>query len=279
MTSIIIVNYKNPPLLRLCLSSLKRVLSENFKHEISVVDIASTPETRNIVKEFPGVNMLPFKDNIGYTKGVNEGIKASSGNYVLILNPDIVPMTSSIEKLVSCLVANTDVGLAGPRLLNFDGSCQNSCFRYYTPLTILCRRSPLGRTPLGKKILNKFMMADKKLDEPTETEWLMGSAVIISREAIKKVGLMDEKFFLYMSDVDWARRFWENGFKVVYYPESKMHHYHKRGSKGQFGLLDIFLNKQSRLHLVDALKYFYKYGFSRFGSSKARLPNRGSSIL
>ena len=261
MTSIVIINYKNPALLRLCLSSLKRVLSANFKHELLVVDIATSPETRNMAKEFPGVKILAFKKNIGYTRGVNEGIKAASGNYILILNPDVVPMVKSIEGLTSYLAANTDVGLAGPRLLNFDGSSQNSCFRYYTPLTILCRRSPLGRTPFGKNVLNKFMMADKNLNEPTETEWLMGSAVMVSRKAADKIGLMDEKFFLYMSDVDWARRFWENGFKVIYYPNSEMYHYHKRESRGHFGLLDVFINRQSRWHLCDALKYFYKYGF------------------
>ena len=66
-----------------------------------------------------------------------------------------------------------------------------------------------------------------------------------------------------MSDVDWARRFWENGFKVVYYPLSEMYHYHKRGSKGNLGPLDIFLKKESRLHLFDAVKYFKKYGFKK----------------
>ena len=260
MTSIVIINYKNPPLLRLCLSSLKRVLSANFKHEILIVDIMSTPETRNVVKEFSEAKIVAFKENIGYTKGVNEGIKTSSGDYVLILNPDVVPMTRSIEGLTSYLATNTNVGLVGPRLLNFDGSVQSSCFRYYTPLTILCRRSPLGRTSFGKKVLARFMMTDKNLDEPTEIDWLMGSAIMVSRKAIKKVGLLDEKFFLYMSDVDWARRFWENGFKVVYYPNSEMCHYHKRESKGHFGPFDIFMNRQSRLHLVDALRYFRKYG-------------------
>lgn len=262
MTSILIINYKNPPLLRLCLSSLKRVLSADFKNEILVVDIATSPETRNVVKEFKDVKLSAFKENIGYTKGVNEGIKASSGDYILILNPDVVPMAGAIENLASYLMASADTGLVGPRLLNFDGSIQNSCFRYYTPLIVLCRRSFLGRMSFCKKILDDFIMADKKLDEPTEAEWLMGSAIMVPRKTAYKVGLMDENLFLYMSDVDWARRFWQNGFKVVYYPRSEMYHYHKRVSKGRFGLLDVFLNKQSRWHLQDAIKYFYKYGLA-----------------
>lgn len=263
MTSIVVVNYKNPALLKLCLSSLRRVVSANFKHEIVVIDISSSPETRNAAREFSEVKLISFKNNIGYTKGVNEGIKASCGDYVLMLNPDIMPMARSIEELTSYLATNTDAGLVGPRLLNFDGSAQSSCFRYYTPLTILCRRSPLGRTPLGKKILNRFMMTDKNLDKPAEAEWLMGSAFMVSRKAADKVGLMDEKFFLYMSDVDWSRRFWENKFKVVYYPYSEMYHYHKRESKGHFGLLDILFKKESRWHLQDAIKYFKKYGFKK----------------
>lgn len=259
MTSIVIVNYQNHLLLRLCLSSLKRVLSASFKHEILVVDIASCPETRNTVKDFSEARLLEFKNNIGYTKGVNEGIKASFGDYVLIVNPDIIPMAKSIEELALYLATHIDVGLVGPRLLNFDGSAQNSCFRYYTPLTILCRRSLVGRLPFGKKVLNKFLMTDKNLNKPIEVEWLMGSAIMASRKAINTVGLMDEKFFMYMSDVDWGRRFWENGFKVIYHPFSKMYHYHKRESKGRLGLLEIFLNKKSRWHFRDALKYFYKY--------------------
>src|SRR3989344_2378804 len=260
MTSIVIINHKNPALLRLCLASLKRVLSPNFQTETFVVDISSSPETRNVVKEFAKIKILPFKDNIGYTKGVNDGLKASTGDYILILNPDVIPMAKSIEDLTSYMATRTEIGLAGPRLLNFDGSAQNSCFRYYSPLTVICRRSPLGHTALGKKILNKFVMGDKDLNKPTETEWLMGSAIIDSKKAVEKVGLMDERFFLYMSDVDWARRFWENGLKGVYFPNSEMYHYHKRESKGRFGLLDIFTNKQSRWHLIDALRYFRKYG-------------------
>jgi GT2 family glycosyltransferase len=120
----------------------------------------------------------------------------------------------------------------------------------------------LGRTSFGKKVLAKFMMTDKNLNETMEAEWLMGSAMMVSRKAADKVGLMDEKFFLYMSDVDWARRFWENGFKVACYPHSEMYHYHKRESKGRFSLLDVFINKQSRWHLRDALKYFIKYGIA-----------------
>lgn len=255
--SIIIVNFKNPALLRLCLKSLRRALDEKTEHETIVVDVASSTSTKNAVREeFPYVKFMPFEKNIGYTKGVNEGLKAASGKYVLILNPDIVPLKGSVEKILEYMETHREIGISGPQLLNFDGSPQSSCFRFYTPLTVLYRRSFLGKLPAAKRSLDKFLMKDKDLSKPTEADWIMGSALVASSEAIKKVGFLDENLFLYMSDVDWAKRFWKNGYKVVYYPESRMYHYHRRGSKG--GVLDLLLKKEARWHLKDAVTYFRK---------------------
>jgi len=255
--SIIIVNFKNPALLRLCLRSLQRVIGKNTEYEIIIVDIASSISTRNVVRdEFPLIKLLPFQNNIGYTKGVNEGIKKAIGDYVLVLNPDVVPLKDSIEKMLEYMKSHEDIGILGPQLLNFDGSPQPSCFRFYTPLTVLYRRSILGKLPFAKKTLDKFTMENENLKKPTEANWIMGSALMISSEAIKKTGFLDENFFLYMSDVDWARRFWKNDYKVVYYPESRMYHYHQRSSKG--GIFDLLFKKEARWHLKDAVKYFVK---------------------
>ena len=87
----------------------------------------------------------------------------------------------------------------------------------------------------------------------------MGSAMLVSRSAVEKVGIMDERFFMYMEDVDWCRRFWENGFKVIYYPLSIMNHYHGNGSdKGGF-FYSIFFNRLTWIHISSAIKYFLKY--------------------
>lgn len=261
LLSIVIVNYKNPALLRLCIKSLKTAISPDLKYEIIVIDVASTIETRNVVnEEFKDVRLVAYKENIGHIKGFNAGIRESKGEFVLIINPDIVPMASSIESLVELLSKNENIGLAGPELLNFDASHQDSCFRFYSPLTILLRRSFLGKLPFTKNAISKFLMRDKDLSATTEVDWLMGSAIITSKKAIQKIGLYDENYFMYMGDIDWARRFWENGYSVVYYPLAKMYHYHQRTSKGQLGLLDFLFKKETRWHIGDAIKYFKKYG-------------------
>ena len=268
--SIIIVNFKNPALLRLCLKSLEHTLSPKLNYEILVVDISSEIETQNVVlEEFPKVKLLSFKDNIGYAKGVNEGLKRGSGDYFLILNPDIVPLKNSIETLLDYIKEHQDVGLAGPQLLNFDGTPQQSCFGFYNAVTIGYRR--VNFLPFKNKVLKKFLMKGEDLSDIRPVDWLMGSALMARRDAIAKVGLMDEKFFLYFSDVDWARRFWENGYKVVFYPLVKIYHYHERVSKRNSWLVDIFINRQSRWHIKDGFRYLYKWGALK--SSESSLIN------
>jgi GT2 family glycosyltransferase len=261
MLSIAIINYKNPALLRLCISSLKRVINYDFKHEIIVVDSVAGLETTHIAtEEFSDVRYLPFHKNIGYTRGVNEALKSSLGDIVLIINPDIIPLQGSIEKLYYYMHEHPEIGLLGPRLLNFDGSYQESCFRFYTPFTIVYRRTFLGKLPFVKNIIKRFLLKDKDLSRPTPVDWLMGSALMVSKKSLEKTGYMDENFFLYMSDVDWPRRFWENGYTVVFYPDAMMYHYHRRESRGALDALDALFNKQTRQHIKDALYYFKKNG-------------------
>ncbi len=263
MLSIIIVNYKNPPLLRLCLKSLARNLSNTVSYEIIVVDSASTIESRMVVTDeftaaFPRITLVPFSENIGYTRGVNEGIRVAGGEYYLILNPDIIVLPGSVEMLLVYAQEHPEAGLIGPQLLNFDDSIQASCFRFYTPLTILYRR--IGHLPLASHVLSPFLMRDVDLRQPTRVDWLMGSALMTSRSVCEHVGLMDQQFFLYMSEVDWARRFWDNGYAVLYYPSAQLYHYHKRESKGRFGIFDVLFKRETRWHIADAIRYFIKHG-------------------
>ena len=260
MLSVIIINFKNSPLLRLCLKTLTNVLDPNFSREITVVDIASTVETRNVISEFSDVKLISFKENIGYTRGVNESIRVNQGDAFLILNPDVIILKDSVEKMYEYLKQNRQIGIIGPQLLNFDGIPQSSFFRFPSPWTLIYRRTFWGKISFGKKHLDRFTMKDLGRVKFHEADWLMGSAIMVSRQAVEKVGLMDERFFLYMSDIDWPRRFWENGYTVVYYPEAKMYHYHQRESRGRLGALDFLFKKESRWHLIDAVKYFKKYG-------------------
>ncbi len=257
--SIAINNHRNPDLLKLCLDSIKKN-TKGIEYELIVADSETQEETEMMMREdYPEARFFSFKENVGFQTMLKKGIEESKGDFVLLLNGDIIITPDSIEKILSYIKNNKEIGMVGPKLLNFDGTLQYSCFHFYRPLTIIYRRTFLKKFWFGKKHLDWFLMKGYDHKSPKEVDWLMGSAMIVSKIAIQKVGPMDKKFFMYMEDVDWCRRFWENGFKVVYYPLAVMNHYHGKASdKGGF-FYSIFFNKLTWIHIFSAIKYFKKY--------------------
>lgn len=268
--TIIVTSYKNPSVLRLCLKSLKKNII-GVDYEILVLDSATGEETEMMMREeFPEAGFHPFRSNLGFARLVNHGIKRAQGKYFLVLNADIIIEKKSVDLLLAYLKNNPEVGLAGPRLFNFDGKVQMSCFRFYTPLTILFRRTFIGKSSLARNKVNEFLYKNRNLDKASDVDWIMGSAMLTSRAAVQKVGYMEENFgFMYFEDVDWCRRFWENGYKVIYYPVSKMFHYHGKGSASQNVIQAVLFNKLTREHIKSAVRYFWKY----LGKSN---PHKGS---
>jgi GT2 family glycosyltransferase len=257
--SIIVTNYRNPQLLKVCLDSIKKCVT-NITYELIVADSETQEDTEMMMREeYPEIKFFPFKDNVGLQALLRKAIENSSGEYLLLLNGDIVAAEDSVNKLLAYMKENVSIGMIGPKLLNFNGTLQYSCFRFYKPLTIVYRRTFLGRLPFAKKQLDWFLMMDFDHASAKEVDWLMGSAIMISRQAIEKVGLMDPRYFLYMEDVDWCRRFWENGFKVIYYPLVSMHHYHGKGSKKGGLIQSLLFNKMTWIHISSGIKYFRKF--------------------
>lgn len=257
--SIIITSYRNPELLKVCIDSIrKNTALPNY--EIIVADSQTEELTELMMREeYPEIKFLPFKENVGFQHLVKAAYEKSQGEYILILNGDILVKRNSVENLFDFLEKNPRVGMAGPQLLNFNETLQYSCFRFYSPITILYRRTFLGKFKFAQKHLDQFLMRDFDHKSNREVDWLMGSALMTRRRAIEKVGLMDPAFKMYMEDTDWCRRFWENNFKVVYFPDAQMYHYHGRGSAGK-GVLHLLLsNRLTWIHIASALKYFRKY--------------------
>ena len=266
MLSIIITHHQTPVLLKLCLKSIKESLSKTkIKREIFVVDSQANTEIQQQIKEkFPEVQFISFSENVGYAKIVNAGLKQAKGDYMLILNADIIILKDAIEKMLKFIQANSRVGIVGPQLLTFANQIQDSCFRQpdffgFMGFTV-ARRTFFGKLNWGKKLINQFLFKPYDLGISSwPVDWLQGSAMLVSRKAVEKIGLWDERFFMYFEDTDWCRRFWKNGFEVVYLPQAQMAHYYYRSSKKWGGFLDIILNKYTRLHIQSAFKYFWKW--------------------
>lgn len=260
--SIIITSYKNPELLKICIESVRKnfIPSRGEDYEIIVADSDTEESTAMMMREdFPEIIFIPSYKNTGFQFVVKKGYEASRGRFILILNGDIIVKKNSIESLLEFIQSYPETGIVGPKLLNFNETLQYSCCRFYSPLTILYRRTFLGKLPFAKKHLDKFLMKDFDHNHVKEVDWLMGSALMTSRKAIEKVGLMDEQFTMYMEDVDWCRRFWEQGYKVIYFPKAQMYHYHGRGSANRSAILSLISNKLAWIHIASAVKYFWKH--------------------
>lgn len=264
--SIIIVNHKIKEKAFRCVESVINADFENLKYEIIFVDNDSGDDSVALAQQkFSMINAVQSGKNLGMGAGNNFGINIAKGEYVLILNPDIIVKKDSIIKLYYYLKNNEKVGLAGPKLVYPDGKLQYSCFRQWRFLTPLFRRTFLGR--YAKKHLENFLMNDFDHKKEAEVDWLMGSCLMAKKSVLDEVGGFDDRFFMYFEDTDLCRKIWKSGRKVVYFPESEIIHDHGRASAEKRWFFAPFTNKLSRVHIASWLKYFIKWGLKidKFG--------------
>lgn len=221
-----------------------------------MVDNASVDGTPAMLTEdFPDVHVVANRENLGYSRAVNQAIRAATGRYVLILNPDIEVIPGAIDELARHLDAHPDTGIAGGKLLNPDGSLQYSCRTFYTLFTLLHRRTPIGRLFPNSSVVRDHLMLDWDHESVREVDWMLGACLMVRNEAIRDVGLMDERFFMYFEDVDWCYRMKQHGWKVVYVPGARMKHVHRRDSARGGGIF----NRRILAHLNSMFRFFDKW--------------------
>jgi len=259
--SVIIVNYNSAALTKACIES---ILShpQPSSIEIIVVDNGSQDSGASFLRaDFPDVTFIINKENRGLAAAVNQAVRTAAGDYFLLLNPDIVVLDDAISQLVAFMDANQKVGVSGGKLLSPNGQLQYSCFRFYKPLTVIFRRTWLGKTRWGQRENARFLMQDFDHAQVRDVDWLMGSCLMLRADAVKEVGGMDERFFLYFEDVDWCRRFWKAGWRVTWVPQARFSHFHQRSSR-KHALFGLLSNWAAREHIRSAVKYFSKYGIT-----------------
>ncbi len=252
--SIVIVGYNSRDDLGRCLKAIEA--SEDVAaSETIVVDNASSDDTGELVsREFPWVRLFENLSNVGLSRAVNRGIREARGRYVLVLNPDIQIGSRSLDVLVDFMDGHGDVGIAGAKLLNTDGSLQHSCRAFYTFWTLVLRRTFLGAVFKRSRTIHRHLMLDYDHETPREVDWILGACMLVRRDALADVGPMDERFFLYFEDVDWCYRMWRGGWKVYYVPASVMMHRHARESARPG------VNRQLVAHLLSLAHFYEKWG-------------------
>jgi GT2 family glycosyltransferase len=262
--SIIIVNYKSREKLKNCLQSIKKDDLSGLEYEIIIVENDSGDDLSDILTDSQEIKLIISQSNLGMGGGNNLGIKAASGDYILILNPDTVLKPKTIKVLFDYLRRHHDVGLVGPKLLYPNGSLQLSCARFPNFFVPILRRTFLG--DYFKKIRDRFTMSEFDHSHIREVDWLMGSCLMFKKRiklSSKKefCPIFDERYFMYFEDTDLARTFRIKGLKVVYNPEAIVIHNHTRQSAKNPWYIAIFKDKLTWIHISSWFKYFIKWGF------------------
>jgi N-acetylglucosaminyl-diphospho-decaprenol L-rhamnosyltransferase len=266
MLAIIIVSWNVRELLRGCLSSLSQFSATSHPQTVIVVDNASTDGSVAMMRsDFPEITVIANSTNRGFTGGNNDGINAAEnffsdqpdGNcYVLLLNPDTVVTPGALNTLLAYAGSHDDVAVAGPMLLNADGTHQSSRRRFPTLSTALFESTWLQ--PLAPQgLLDRYYCQEIADTSICDVDWLVGAALLVRRSAYHQVGLLDDKnFFMYSEEIDWCRRIKSASasthWRVVYVPDAQIIHYEGRSSIQVSAKRMIYFNT-SKVH------YFIKH--------------------
>lgn len=215
--------------LRDCLKSA--LAADPGSTEFIVVDNASTDGSVEMLQlEFPDVRLIRNSGNLGFAKASNQGVKVSSGRYVLLLNPDCVVHPGVFTELMRFGDAHPEAGIFGIRILNKNGTVFESCRRFPTLAAGIFRNAVLARLFPNNPYIKEYLMADWDHSEVAEVDWVSGAALVARREMLDQIGLLDERFFMYCEDVDIAYRAKQSGWKVMYFPGATVVHLRARSS-------------------------------------------------
>jgi N-acetylglucosaminyl-diphospho-decaprenol L-rhamnosyltransferase len=215
--AVVVVTYNALPYIEQCLQSVAG-------WETVVVDHGSTDGTVALVEErFHDVRLLR-QENPGLGAGWNRGIRETSSPYVLILNADAWAVGDGVRRLLAFAGSEPRAAVVGPKLLNTDGSLQRSVRGFPTLWRLATEYFFLRKLAPNSQALNAFYAGGFEHDRVTEAEFVMGSVMLVRREAIDEVGPLDEDFFLFSEEADWCYRFHQAGWQVLFYPGAAFVH-------------------------------------------------------
>jgi N-acetylglucosaminyl-diphospho-decaprenol L-rhamnosyltransferase len=258
---IVILNWNTRDLLRRCLETVYASTGD-FTFKVVVVDNASTDGSADMVSgEFPQAALIKSATNGGYSYGNNLGLRhlgfhgrgstaKDAPRYALLLNPDTEVPPDALAHMIAWMDGRRDVGVAGVKLVLPDGKLDKACRRAFpTPSVSLYHFSGLGKLFPSSPRFARYNMTYLSPDIETEVDSVVGAYMQVRREALDAVGLLDEAFFMYGEDIDWAFRIKSAGWKIVYHPQVEVKHV-KRAASRQ--------SKRAQFEFWRAMLIFYR---------------------
>lgn len=261
--AIVVVSYCTRELLRDCLRSVYASQGP-FTFEICVVDNASTDGSAEMVaREFPQAALIANQENRGYPAANNQGLRAfgfgagehdegatDPPRFALLLNSDTEVPPDGLKRMVDFMGDHPEAGAAGPKLVRPDGSLDLACRRSFpTPEVSFYRMIGLSRLFPESRRFGRYNLTYLDPDQLAEVDSVVGAFMLVRREAIDEAGLMDESFFMYGEDLDWAYRIKSAGWKIYYNPEVRVLHVKKASTRQ---------NPRAQLEFYRAMEIFYQ---------------------
>lgn len=248
--SVVIVSFRSRAPLAECLESLQ-ACARRVALQVVVVDNASGDGTVEWLREsHPEIEVIANPDNRGFTRGVNQGLTQSRGDYLFVLNPDCAVTPESLECLIAVLEANPAVAAAAPQLLDSQAVPARSCGRFPDLWTLFCDHLGLAQSFPNSALFGGYKYGGREMRSLGRVDWASGAALLIPRRAYRQVGGLDEKIFMYMEEVDWCRRAARAGLCVWYVPEARIVHHGQHSSRQVLG--------QTYLHNLRSRVYYFR---------------------
>lgn len=260
--SIVIVNYNVKYFLEQCLYAVIKAASK-ISSEIIVVDNDSVDGSCQMVSEkFPQVTLIANKENVGFSKANNQAIRISQGEYVLLLNPDTVVQEDSFSKIIAFMDRTPDAGGLGVKMIDGKGRFLPESKRGLpTPEVAFWKMFGFSRLFPHSKRFSRYHLGYLDNDRIHEVEVLAGAFMLLRRETLDKVGLLDEDYFMYGEDIDLSYRITQGGYKNYYFPETTIIHYKGESTKkGSINYVKVFYNAM----IIFAKKHFSKGNARRY---------------
>ena len=254
--SIVIVNWNTHDLLAACLESVFATAGPS-ELEVLVVDNASTDASGPMVRErFPQVSLIGNQTNVGFARANNQAIQRCQGRYVLLLNSDTQVIGNALEVMEAFMERHPRAGAAGARLLNADGTLQPSCHPMLTPAREFWRLIFLDHLLHRATYGTEFW----KSSQPRQVEVIKGACLMLRREALSEVGLLDESYFMYTEEMDLCFRLARAGWQLWWVPAAQIIHYGEASSRQAAQAMYIQLYRSK-------IQFYRKFG----GETRATL--------
>ena len=258
--AIITINHNHREMLKKMVESLDASVNDEpvelpVPTRIFVINNVPDPAAKGWLAEaFPAVQLIENPRPQGFAHNINQVIQQNPGfEFYLLINPDVICLPGMINSLMAVMESDSNIGVAGPELLNFDGTIQPSRRRFASFRVLIFRALHLDSIFKNLPAVDHYLMTNDAFEQISEVDWVTGAVMVLRKKALDQVGLMDERFFLYFEDEDLCCRMWQKGWKVCYARSAGAYHAHIAEGRKKI------LSKANFHHLLSAFKMLIKY--------------------